>query len=514
MTSESVKQLNDDERVTYGEEGDPSDWATHDHQGRQNPRELDDARYAALICRAHSDQARTLVTAVTNLVATHELTKGTRTNKRKKKQIALSSAVERLLADLLQAQTSEKAKGYVYRPMRPASFTEGDVSYRVFKAVVDALVDLGLLERHQGFQVWDETFGKRTPVLQKATRFRATQALLDSYEKHRVCAVDFHQHFLIPLPEHPLQLRATSKRNEYGEKIPGKPMRFTHTERTEAGERALKELNKYLDGFKFQGGIHRGYIRVFNNGDHPKFNWNMGGRLYSYGEGNYQQMDRADRLRMTISCRPLCEIDIRASYLTIFHALYSEAFDVTKDPYVVPGLGEEGRDAVKMWVTASFGNNAPITKWPRELVAKYREKTGKTLGKRYSASKVGDKVMQAFPLLARIGEVVNGIERGWAELMYIESRAMFWTMIDLAVEAIPSLSVHDSIIVPYLDWHRATRVLTGRYQQFANATPALVTTYQERSREVPPPWKRDDDVEQIGDAKWLWTYRGPTEKKT
>ena len=147
----------------------------------------------------------------------------------------------------------------------------------------------------------------------------------------------------------------------------------------------------------------------------------------------------------------------------------------------------------------------PITKWPRELVAKYRERTGKTLGKRYAASKVGDKVMQAFPLLARLGEVVNGIERGWAELMYIESRAMFRTMIDLTRENIPSLAVHDSIIVQYRHWHRATRVLTERYQELANATPVLITNYQKQFREIPPPWERDDDVVQIGDAKWLWT---------
>jgi len=62
----------------------------------RNPRELDDARYAALDCRAHSDQGGALVAAVTNMVAAHELAAGARTNKRKKKQAALSSAVERL----------------------------------------------------------------------------------------------------------------------------------------------------------------------------------------------------------------------------------------------------------------------------------------------------------------------------------------------------------------------------------------------------------------------------------
>src|SRR5262245_5283781 len=89
-----------------------------------NPRELDDARYAALDCRAHSDEACALVKTVTDLVAAHELAASTRINKRKKKQMAVGSAVERLLADLLLAQTTEKAKGYVYRSMRPEGFTD------------------------------------------------------------------------------------------------------------------------------------------------------------------------------------------------------------------------------------------------------------------------------------------------------------------------------------------------------------------------------------------------------
>src|SRR4029078_1610198 len=144
----------------------------------QNPRELDGARYAALDCRAHSDQARALVVAVTEMVVEHELASRVWTNKRKKKRTALGSAVERLLADLLLAQTSEKAKGYVYRSMRPETFTESDVGYRVFKAAVYALVNLGLIESRKGFQNWRESFGgKVLPMIRKATRFRATQRL-------------------------------------------------------------------------------------------------------------------------------------------------------------------------------------------------------------------------------------------------------------------------------------------------------------------------------------------------
>jgi hypothetical protein len=71
-------------------------------------------------------------------------------------------------------------------------------------------------------------------------------------------------------------------------------------------ENDIKRLNEFFEGFELEGGIHRGYIRVFNNGDHPRFNWNMGGRLYSHTERSYQQMDRSDRLRMKVSGAFLC----------------------------------------------------------------------------------------------------------------------------------------------------------------------------------------------------------------
>ena len=449
-----------------------------------HPRELDDARYAALDCRAHSDEARALVATVTDLVTAQELAAGRRTNKRKKKLIALSSAIERFLADLLLAQTLEKSNGYVYRSMRPEGFAECEVSYRVFRDLVDALVDLGLLTTHKGFQNLRQSFdGQRLPMIRKATRFRATQRLLGVCEQHGVRAADFHQHFLIPLPEDPLQRRTASRRNLFGDKIRGRRMRYEATPLTEKLERQLKELNVFFDGFELRGGIHRGYLRVFNNGDHPKFDWNMGGRLYSYGEGNYQQLESADRLRMTIYAEPVCEIDIRASYLTIFHALHGEPFDATNDPYDVPGLGPEARDVVKMWVTASFGNNAPIERWPREVVTKYRERTGKTLGKQHSARKVGERVMQKFPLLTRLGETIGGQECGWAQLMYIESQAMFEAMLELMAEQIPSLAVHDSIIVPLWRAEKARKVLTKHYKTFAKVTPVLKTKIPEGHQE-------------------------------
>jgi len=177
-----------------------------DEAKRLRGRQLDDALYAALLSRCHSDEAHALVDTVTALVTEHEIAAATRTNKRNKKKLALRLAVERLLADLLQAQASDTNKGYVYRPLRPEAFTGQAVSYRTFKSLVDVMLTLGLLEEYKGFQGWSDGFGAPVPWIRKATRYRATEALLGIFHQHSIKAADFHQHFLIPLPDNPLRL--------------------------------------------------------------------------------------------------------------------------------------------------------------------------------------------------------------------------------------------------------------------------------------------------------------------
>lgn len=446
-----------------------------DEAARKRAREFDEAIYAALDCRAQSDQARSLVDAVVTSVTEHEHAKGTRTNRRNKKVAALRVAVEGFLADLLKSQAVPGSHGYVYRPMRPGNFTEGAVGYRVFKSLTEAMTAADLLETYKGWQSWSEGFGARLPSIRKATRFRAKQRLLDLSAAHGIQPKELHRHFLLPLPENPLQLRATSRVNSAGRKISGRMMRYEHTDATRRAERSLKELNAFLDTCNLRNGVHRGYIRVFNNGDDPAFKWNMGGRLYSYGEGNYQQMSREQRLRMFLNLEPVCEIDIRASYLTIFHAWFGEQLDPERDPYDIQGLGAENRDLVKRWVTASFGNNAPITKWPKGVRKNYLEETGKTISKKNSAAKIGAKVLATYPLLARLGETVNGHKCGWAELMYVESRAMFATMVELMERKVPSLAVHDSIIVPVNKHFLASQALRHFYKSCAKAEPVLVS---------------------------------------
>jgi hypothetical protein len=248
-------------------------------------------------------------------------------------------------------------------------------------------------------------------------------------------------------------------------------MRFDPTPLTDKLEAQMRELNEFFDRFQLRGGIHRGFVRIFNEGDVPGFHWNKGGRLYSQGPDNFQLMPPEDRLRMTIDGEPVCEIDIRASYLTIFHAWHGVQLDLSTDPYVLPGLGQEARDIAKLWFVATFGNDGQLTKWPKEIVKGYRERTGRRLGKDYPIKKVRDAAIKAFPLLARWGDQ----NRGWADLMYLESEAMIGAMLDLKHDfSAPTLAVHDSLIVPASKRASAEERLAARYCWHAKAIPTLV----------------------------------------
>src|SRR5262249_27172084 len=149
-------------------------------------------------------------------------------------------------------------------------------------------------------------------------------------------------------------------------------------DRVRALEQTVRSLNTFLDQFDIRGGQHRGYERVFHCwADQSHFEWNLGGRLYSanYPE-SYQCLPSEQRRLMTIDGTPVCELDVKASTLTIFQALHGQPFDFVTDPkldpYALPGLK---REVVKAFLIRSFGNCRLLTRWPPNV----REQHGDAL---------------------------------------------------------------------------------------------------------------------------------------
>jgi hypothetical protein len=208
-------------------------------------------------------------------------------------------------------------------------------------------------------------------------------------------------------------------------------------------------------------------IRIFQNGDEAGFNWNYGGRLYSQPAAtNYQQMSKKARLKMTFNGEAVAEIDIRASYLTLYYGWFGRQLDFNTDPYLLPDFGQAGRDAVKLWMVATFGSPKPISKWPAALLKEYEEDHHEKFDqKRYPVKLVREKALLQHPLMARWGELRKGRNRTWADLMYYESVVMVSTMVDLMRDhGIPSLAVHDSLIVPRSAINTTATVLRARFR--------------------------------------------------
>lgn len=447
----------------------------------KSPATLRDASYAALNCRAVTDNAHALVSALYERVTTHEKTTGKRKNARVKKADAYKKAIEGFVGDLLLAQTREKGGGWVYRSTRRESFTGDAVSYRQFKRLLDSLVDSNLIEMKKGFQprtkFSDSEGGGSMASRSWAPRFRANQALLKLAEQNGVYPSDAMQHFIKELPKDPLQVRARSVRED-GRKVRGalitwrKEFNAKVRQRGEKLEAEVKELNEFLDKADIRGGIHRGYVRVFNNGDDPTFFWSAGGRLYS-GDDSYQHVQRSERLRMTLNDEPVCEIDIRASYLTIYHAIHRAKLDLTNDPYVLPKLGQNARAAVKAWFVTTFGSPKHISRWPKDTKKDYREETGRDLSE-YPIKTIREEVYKSLPLMRDWGT-----ERAlwdWSFLMWLESRAMVSAMLDLKRNhSVPSLTVFDSLIVPASKRTLGEDVLRRCYREVTLVAPKLVT---------------------------------------
>lgn len=430
--------------------------------------ELQAATNATLRAHATSDEAKALVARVAAMVEEHAHAVGLRKNKRGKTAAKLQYATGAFLADLLRAQCPEQSSEWVYRSMYRKGFSRAKVSYLTFMELSEGLKGLALVEHIEGHKVSDDPgdTGKY------AARFRATPALLSFCREHGVEPTKVLDHFKFEydLPKHPLELRARKVVSFYSDtRQVGKPMEFKRTPRVEQIESQVRELNEFFAERDLRGGAHEGYVRIFHNGDDPYFDWNLGGRLYSRRFIDSYQVRSADtRAAMRINGEPVAEIDIRASYLTIFLSLHGIQLDTEGDPYELEGLGLADRPAVKAWMVGTFGNTKPIRRWPGDMLKKSPEL------KQHRVAAITKAALAKYPALDAWGRPLKGRVHTWADLMWLESEVMVSTMLDLKREfAVPSLSVHDSLIVPTSKADTAAQRLARRFHGVTGVQPLL-----------------------------------------
>jgi hypothetical protein len=428
------------------------------------PETLD--RYADLRSQARTRAGLDLVRHLYKEIAEHEQTTRSRVRKRRARAgVRFMDVVERFAGDLLRARAGTKATGRIYRPTGRSQFSDAPVNYDMFMRALEGLKALGLVEHHKGHTRSQDTgFGFRVTVPGRAARFRATPRLVTLAEEHGITSDNVDDQFFPEPPTNPLVLRDYStgrgQNKERGRIIKD----YERTPKTERLEADIRELNDFLARVKLTGGRHEGYQRTFNNRS-----WNKGGRLASVGQGNYQQLSEDKRLEMKINGEPVAEIDIRASHLTIYHAMIGEPLEARNDPYArVAGLGIDNRDVAKRWCLETFGNGSPKTKWSSEAIKKFREK-GQELPK---ARVVAKAMLEAFPALKRLEDEPQ--RDLWADLQFQEAEAILGAMLILKRRlGTPSYSMHDGLLVPRGKWEQAKDVLTKEYRRVVGVEPML-----------------------------------------
>lgn len=378
-------------------------------------------------------------------------------------------AVGAILADLFKA-TEQDRQRWSYRTMTASAFTDDWVSSRHFQSFRAAALSLELIETLPGHYARIEFQPGVTSGSGKTSRFRPTEALFAFAAQWNITPENIDEHFKQHDPDYGIVLREGS-RQVGGDKIKGRAIKIKKTDQTEQTEQLtldVSDLNSFLRKHKIVGGTHKGYQRIFNQGNVDGYRWNKGGRLYSVGDKNYQTLKKEQRLRMTIDGQGVVEIDIRASYLTILHGIRKATFDPSKDPYAIPGVE---RSVVKAWVTMTLGHTHFHTRWPPKVNAEFRSK-GIELGKRYPLKELQPTVLHHLPVMASWPEQTYTV----FDLMFRESQAMIATMLQLQRNyTVPSLCVHDSIIVPSSAQNLAERVLREQFKEVCGITPTLDT---------------------------------------
>jgi len=383
-----------------------------------------------------------------------------------KYKIALGATV----ADLLKAAAYAPHRP-CYRPLAIAAFKGQRVGYRPFKSV------LGDLERHHFARV---ARGSTDPGCARSkqgvvTRIYPTQKLVDFLAAWGVSpdghAADFKRvKGSLVVPE-PIQLVAASTFTTKRVKVKGRrlPVEISDPKVKQLAEPILA-LNTYWENQTLHGAEHDGFFRRFNLGDHPDFRWNMGGRLYSLG-GEYQHMPKRLRPFMLINGEPTVEIDIRASHLTILHALSGTPLPDGDDPYEIPGLP---RPIAKAWVTMTLGHDRFHSRWSddqrkgEEILELCK---GKPLQKAYPIRNVQNIVLNHIPMLKEWPS--NPIN--WADLQYVEGEVILDTICKLMKLDIPALPIFDSIIVRKSDLEESIRYFSSSFREIVGVYPKLKT---------------------------------------
>lgn len=202
----------------------------------------------------------------------------------------------------------------------------------------------------------------------------------------------------------------------------------------------MKTINDMMEGYPLvgpDGSMWDSCCRQFNGGDETGQEWrNLGGRIY----GDWQNRSSDERLQCQLGGEPVCEIDLKACYLSMANLMADEPVTLPADPYQAIGFvcDPETRELAKRLVNALLSKDGPVTRFPRGRDgASFRDEFN--IPKHLKIADYLNDIFSAFPFL-------KGFHLDGLELMYQESELMVRSLVQLTEVDVPAYPVHDCLI--------------------------------------------------------------------
>ncbi len=409
-----------------------------------------------LVCEAKSEAALQLIDDWTNNFILTGLPEGQqiRPSSVSKYQMVLGA----LLADLIKLDLKGLCGSH---GMAKSDFPQGrGFGHSVFVTVKDALIRNGLLQQYEGTQQFNnfENLHTGAAVIISSSgwvsRFRLSDRALEAIAEVLGPDGEWKEHWQRRVFKGPanlskepaVTLRAKAVGPSYN-RTKGRRMLADPKDPKVASMTAeIEEHNQFLLTHGVGGFAFEGLRRHFLNGDQGGFDWRCHGRFYAKRKTQgAERMTPSDRLQhIVLADQKVGEVDLRASQLTLLCALTGSKLIAGNDPYKIKGLD---RELVKHWLTKTLGRgDAEGKRWTDKAKEYYSGvKPDGNLSKDHSFSSYSDAILSHYPILDQLGS--EGIP-GVLELQFFESEVIRGAMAKLRHQDIPSLPVHDSLIVP------------------------------------------------------------------
>ena len=263
---------------------------------RLDPLDLNNAQYLTLDFYPLSEEAHALGAKL------HELIMGSKVKKkgpgRPPNDAALANAALLIVAEIIDVAKGNLDRT-VHHGLSPNVFSGKQVSHNYFTTAMSGLEKHKLLRKRKGSYGHKSRFSDaENPgvVWGYNTRWHPTQKLIELCESFSITHRNIESHFEIMLPRDPIMLRESS-RGSGRNKVKGRTVTYPKTTTTEGLKSEINEINEFLKGFKLTGATHRGYRRIYNQGDDLEtYKWDKGGRLYGSGDAeSYLVIKKAER---------------------------------------------------------------------------------------------------------------------------------------------------------------------------------------------------------------------------